>query len=314
MKQLTPVSSVAAAHAASATQTHGKTSEHTLRAACLHTAIVAIRSLHAEIVLFPKPGLVSPVDNGSHTDMDMALFMRSLFSLRHYFVRMAQAGARDMAFAQLKVLGMQAEQRMLGATQGVNTHRGAIFALGMLCAAAGYCHAHARPLSADSIRQTVMAQWGDALIMHSMPSAASLPSHGTRVASLYAVGGAREEGAKGFPAVFEIGLPQILKSLRRDATPAMAQIDALFALMAYMTDTNIYHRAGADGAQLVKLSAQAFIAQGGTAAPAWQATACACHRLFVSKRLSPGGAADMLAASWFVFQISASCARVTEQD
>ena len=314
MKQLLPVSTVVAAHAAPPAHAHGRTSEHTLRAACLHTAIVAIRSLHAEIMLFPKPGLVSPVDNGSHADMDVALFMRSLFSLRHYFVRMAQAGARDTAFAQLKVLGMQAEQRMLVATQGVNTHRGAIFALGMLCAAVGYCHAHARPLSADSIRRTLMEQWGDALIMHSMPSAVSLPSNGTRVSRLYAVGGAREEGAKGFPAVFEIGLPQILKSLRRDATPAMAQIDALFVLMAYMTDTNIYHRAGADGAQLVKLSAQAFIAQGGTAAPAWQATAGACHRLFVSKHLSPGGAADMLAASWFVFQISASGARVTEQD
>lgn len=310
MKQQIPVSCLSAAHASSLAHGYTRTARqaHALRAACLQIAIVAIRSLHVEIVLFPKPGLVSLVDNGSHADMHAALFMRSLFSLRHYFISMAHAGARDMVFGELRVLGMHAEQRMLAATQGVNTHRGAIFALGMLCAAVGYCHAHARSLSAENIRQTLMEQWGNALKMHSIPSSPS-PSNGLRVAHLYAVGGAREEAAKGFPAVFEIGLPQILKSLGRNATPSMAQIDALFALMAYMTDTNIYHRGGAGGAMLVKLTAQAFIAQGGTAAPEWQDTACACHRLFVSRHLSPGGAADMLAASWFVFQISASHTR-----
>ena len=74
--------------------------------------------------------------------------------------------------------------------------------------------------------------------------------------------------------------------------------------MAQMNDTNIYHRGGADGAALVRLAAQDFIQQGGSSHPEWRATALACHRLFVSRNLSPGGAADMLSASWLVYQLA----------
>lgn len=274
-----------------------------LRNACLATAGIAIGSLHAELVLYPKPGLVSLIDNGSHTDMDADLFMRSLFSLRHYFVQAAHAGAADVPFAVLKELGIQAEQRMLTATGGINTHRGAIFSLGLLCAAAGYCHRHGLPLSESTLRTVLMSQWGAALERHSMP-AASGTSHGMRVAHLYGISGAREEAAKGFPAVFDIGLPQLRNTLAAGRSSYHAQVDALFALMAHMADTNIYHRGGPDGAVLARQAAQGYIALGGTAHPYWYDTALDCHRQFVSRGLSPGGAADMLAASWFVYQTS----------
>ncbi|WP_076593663.1 triphosphoribosyl-dephospho-CoA synthase MdcB [Herminiimonas arsenitoxidans] len=272
-----------------------------LRTFCLRTAIFAIRSLHAELVLYPKPGLVSPIDNGSHTDMDVDTFMRSLFSLRHYFIQITHAGAQAVPFNVLKEFGVQAERRMLVATGGINTHRGAIFPLGLLCAAAGYCHAHALPLSA--IRQVLMQQWGEDLAAHAMPSVAGL-SNGIRVAHLYAVGGARAEGAQGFPAVFEIGVPQLQQSLANGSTACDAQTDALFSLMAQMTDTNIYHRGGSDGAMLVQQSAQRFIQLGGTTHPDWRNTALEYHHLFVRENLSPGGAADMLSASWFVYQLT----------
>ncbi len=274
-----------------------------LRTSCLATANCAIRSLHAELILYPKPGLVSPIDNGSHSDMDAGSFMRSLFSLRHYFIQMAHAGARDAPFGALKELGIQAERRMLAATCGINTHRGAIFSLGLLCAAAGYCHGHALPLSESMLRAVLRAQWGGALEAHSVPPASGT-SHGTHVAHLYAVSGAREEGAKGFPAVFEIGLPQLHKTFAAGRSQYHAQVDVLFALMAHMADTNIYHRGGPDGAMLVRQAAQRFMALGGTADPHWQDTAFECHRQFVSKLLSPGGAADMLAATWFVYQLT----------
>jgi triphosphoribosyl-dephospho-CoA synthase len=274
-----------------------------LRASCLHTALCAIRSLHAELVLYPKPGLVSLVDNGSHADMDAAMFMRSLFSLRHYFIQMAQAGAQDASFDVLKKYGMQAERRMLIATNGINTHRGAIFSLGMLSAAAGYCHARSLPLAANNLRRVLMQQWGAALQAHANPAVAKL-SNGLRATHLYAVNGARAEGAQGFPAVFEIGLPQLLKSLARGAQTSHAQVDTLFSLMAQMTDTNIYHRGGADAAAMVSHTAGKFMQLGGTSQTDWQSRALECHHLFVSHNLSPGGAADMLSASWFVYQLT----------
>src|SRR5450830_1577900 len=121
--------------------------QRSLRDFCRKMAREAVRSLYQELVLYPKPGLVSLVDNGSHQDMDAATFMRSLFSLRRYFLAIAEAGARGAPFSLLKQLGVQAERRMLSATGGVNTHRGAIFSLGMLCAAVAWSRAQGMTLS-----------------------------------------------------------------------------------------------------------------------------------------------------------------------
>jgi phosphoribosyl-dephospho-CoA transferase len=97
----------------------------------------ATLALHDELALSPKPGLVTPTDTGSHTDMDAHTFMRSLFALRTYFVRIAGLGATGAPFHALERCGIEAEARMLAATGGINTHRGSIFMLGLLCAAAG---------------------------------------------------------------------------------------------------------------------------------------------------------------------------------
>lgn len=276
------------------------TASKELRVFCAEAALRAVRSLYAELALYPKPGLVSPIDSGSHSDMDAHTFMRSLFALRHYFVRMASAGASNAPFATLKDLGMLAERKMLTATGGINTHRGSIFSLGLLCAASGYCFTYALPLTEKTIRTALLSQWGDALAAHASMKAQS--TNGLRVAQLYSIGGAREEACKGFPSIFEIALPQLHASIARGSTQTQAQIDALFILMANINDTNVYHRGGDAGARFVKEAAQHFLSAGGTANPNWHELALEYHRLFVAKRLSPGGAADLLAASWFVYQ------------
>jgi triphosphoribosyl-dephospho-CoA synthase len=307
-------------------------------------ARLAVGSLHAELCLYPKPGLVSLVDSGSHHDMDASTFMRSLFSLRRYFKAICLAGLHDAPFSQLKQLGIAAEAAMLKATHGVNTHRGAIFSLGLLCATAGRARAQGTPMTPAALRATMLIRWGEDLAMHAgaatgtgtgttaaaaaaptttaahptmpampampaMPTAPTTPtpatSNGLRVAARYAASGAREEGALGLPSVFEIGVPALQASRARGATMTMARIDALFALMAHISDSNVYHRAGPDGARTVKLHAQRFLEAGGTANRHWHEQALESHRLFVQRRLSPGGAADLLAASCLVQSISA---------
>ncbi|KAF1048824.1 MAG: 2-(5''-triphosphoribosyl)-3'-dephosphocoenzyme-A synthase [Herbaspirillum frisingense] len=270
---------------------------------CRTLARLALRSLHQELTLYPKPGLVSLVDNGSHADMTAATFMRSLFSLRHYFFRIAEAGMQGAPFRQLQRLAITAEERMLRATGGINTHRGAIFALGMLCAAMAYCRGRGMPLTAPAIRATLLIQWGDALARHTRSEPVSQAwSHGQRVAAAHAVGGAREEGALGFPSVFEVALPRLHATLAQGRGWHDAKIDALFALMGHISDTNVYHRGGAGGAALVRERSAGFLAAGGTGHPDWRAAALACHRDFVARRLSPGGAADLLAAACLVHQ------------
>jgi len=249
-------------------------------------ARLAVGCLYTELALYPKPGLVSLVDNGSHTDMDAATFMRSLFALRHYFKAVFRAGAQDAPFARLRSLGIAAENRMLAATAGVNTHRGAIFSLGLLCAAVGRASAEGVPLTPASLRALLLIHWGEDLAAH---------QHGA--------GGARQEGALGLPSVFEIGLPALQATLRAGRSMRHARIDALFALMAHIDDSNVVHRGGAAGAQTVRHGARAFVDAGGSAQPGWMEQAVTLHRVFVAARLSPGGAADLLAASCFVHAV-----------
>jgi len=258
-------------------------------------ARLAVRSLYAELVLYPKPGLVSLVDNGSHADMTAATFLRSTFALRRFFSDITHAGMHDAPFHALKRLGIDAEARMLRATAGINTHRGAIFCLGMLCAAIGRCHASGATLTAGRVHATLLDGWGRELGAHSVDPGTH--SNGARARSAYAASGAREEGARGFPSVFHIGLPALRRALDAGRGMREARIDALFALMAHISDTNVYHRGGPEGASTVRRQARAFVARGGTASPDWEARALACHRSFVAGRLSPGGAADLLGAA-----------------
>src|SRR5260370_34184434 len=98
---------------------------------------IAVRSLLQEVETWPKPGLVSYVDPGSHADMNAGTFRRSADAMQPYLRALAEAGAQGCAMGRLRIIGLEAEAAMLAATGGVNTHRGAIFGLGLLCAAAG---------------------------------------------------------------------------------------------------------------------------------------------------------------------------------
>lgn len=273
-----------------------------LRRFCSETARIAVGCLHTELVLHPKPGLVSLRDNGSHADMNAVTFMRSMFALRHYFARICRAGIDDAPFAVLRQLGIEAEKRMLRATGGINTHRGAIFSLGLLCAAIGRGRAQGMALDGDKLRAILLIRWGDELAAHMRPACAL--SHGAVVAVLHAASGAREEGALGLPSVFEVGLPAMRRTLAAGRSMHHARIDALFALMAHVSDTNVFYRGGALGAQTVKRHAAGFIAAGGSAHPDWRSHALECHRVFVEQKLSPGGAADLLAATCLVHAMS----------
>jgi triphosphoribosyl-dephospho-CoA synthase len=102
-----------------------------------HIANTAGAALLAELDTWPKPGLVSHVDQGSHTDMDAGTFQASTAAIVPFFAQLTEAGAGGADLPALRDIGLAAERAMLSATGGVNTHRGAIFGLGLLCAAAG---------------------------------------------------------------------------------------------------------------------------------------------------------------------------------
>lgn len=260
---------------------------------------LSVRSLYAELVLYPKPGLVSLRDNGAHTDMDAPTFMRSLFSLRHYFADIALAGMRAAPMTELRRLGILAEARMLRATSGVNTHRGAIFALGMLSAAAGRAWAQDRATSNEALRGALARHWRRDLM--AVPAhAAGAPSHGRQMATRHGVAGARGEAIHGFPSVFGIALPALREALARGADAEGARVHAFFSLLAGVADTNVLYRGGAQALWQLQCDATDFIASGSVFADGWLAHAEALHRRCSRDGISPGGCADLLAAACFV--------------
>jgi triphosphoribosyl-dephospho-CoA synthase len=260
----------------------------------------AVRALHMELMLYPKPGLVSPVDNGAHDDMDLQTFLCSIFSLRSYFTSIAAAGAEGAPFAVLQQLGIEAERRMLAATGGVNTHRGAIFCLGLLAAAAGWRQSRGLGFEAGALAGTVASVWSEGIREAGRKAA---DSHGRRAIQHYGVRGAREEALAGFPTLIGVALPMLRSALRRLGCPERARVQTLFAIMAELQDTNLLHRGGADALSFVQQAARRFLEEGGVYSRGWRSRALALHGDCVALRLSPGGAADTLAAACFLHEL-----------
>ena len=195
---------------------------------------------------------------------------------------------------RLRAIGIEAEAAMMAATGGVNTHRGAIFGMGLLCAAAGFRASYGIRGRLGAI---VGHRWGREILRGPAP----LHSHGAAAARRHGAGGARAEAAAGFPAVYATALPAL--ALGRRLVPHDEEawrVQALMTLIAEICDTNVLHRGSAAGLAFVQARAGRFLEAGGVAAPCWREHAVSIHRAFVARRLSPGGCADLLAMALFV--------------
>ena len=253
---------------------------------------IATDGLKREGATYPEPGLVSPVDSGAHDDMDAAMMDRSADALEPFFARLAEAGAAGAGMDRLRVIGIEAESAMMAATGGVNTHRGAIFGMGLLCAAAGFRAVYRMRGTLGAI---VAQRWG-AEIVH---GPVALHSHGSMVARRHASGGARMEAAAGFPTLYEIALPALAKGRRLTADGEAGRVHVLMALIAAVEDTNLLYRGGLAGLAFARAQATDFLAAGSIGADDWRARAVAIHGAFTARRLSPGGCADLLAMALF---------------
>ncbi len=253
----------------------------------------ALRAMLYEVSVSPKPGLVDRFDQGAHGDMDYYSFIDSALALSSYFVSCARLGADwQMApegmLAALRPLGIQAEQDMLRATGGVNTHKGLVFSLGILCAAAGRLQGQAPPQALCALAARIATPALD-------DRQSDQPSHGEKVRARHGDRGVRGEAAAGFPAALGIALPQLQKALGEGRSPDEAGLLALLQLMASLRDTNVLHRGGAEGLRFMQAGARELLAQG---LPKDKLSTY-CEQM-VARRLSPGGCADLLCVAFFL--------------
>ena len=262
---------------------------------------LAVKALLYEVCATPKPGLVDRENSGSHKDMDIFTFMASSSALWPYFRDCAQAGMEtcdaspEETFRRLRSLGRMAEQTMYRATGGVNTHKGAIFTLGLLCGSAGRAY-KTENLSVPALLEACRAMT-KGLVKKDLESAAPNATHGRKAFAQYGVTGIRGEAEVGFPAVVEVGLPVLREGLSRGKSLNDAGCAALLAIMAHTADTNLIARSDRDTQKAVCAQIRGLMAEN-----PFPEAACLreLDRQFVEKNLSPGGSADLLAATFFL--------------
>jgi len=272
----------------------------TFTAADLSLAKSAVCALLQELEAYPKPGLVSRIDSGAHTDMDYELMRRSAEALLQPFARITATGRIAGSFDSTIVpLGLAAERDMLSTTAGINTHRGAIFSLGMVLAALALAESGSVPMTPDRVRAALLDTWGEALHAHAFSSDPGT-SHGALARRMAGSGGARAEAARGFPGIFETGVPAYLEAVASGLDPNASRVHTLFVLMEAVEDTNVIFRGGPEAAGFVRESARRFLVEGGCHRDGWFGRAEELHRKLIKRNLSPGGSADLLSGTLLV--------------
>ena len=209
----------------------------------------------------------------------------------------------DIALRQtIGRLGREGEQQMMAATSGVNTHRGAIWALGLLVSAVAM---HGGTGGAQQIAATAaeLAKLPD-------DAAPKVFSKGLRATHRYRVPGAREEAQQAFPHVMQRALPQLRLSRLHGSSETHARLDALMAIMTSLTDTCVLSRAGLEGLDAMQDGARAVLNAGGSAQPAGQAALAELDSQMLALNASPGGAADLLAATLFLDRVEITSNRL----
>ncbi|WP_165005668.1 MULTISPECIES: triphosphoribosyl-dephospho-CoA synthase MdcB [unclassified Enterococcus] len=252
-------------------------------------------ALIAEVTLSPKPGLVDALDTGAHSDMDVALFLKSARTLTPFFEKMAQAAWLHPIDQNLREaiaeIGREAEHAMLTATNGVNTHKGAIWAMGLLISVTAQKISDEQSFSVTEVLEDVskLAAFPDTKYR------AKKATHGHKVKKKYGVNGAYEEAVLGYPHI-KLAL-EATKKLKTDS-PVQKQLHILLVLMSSLDDTCVLHRS--DQETLIEMQTLAHAAS----------RSMLPNRDFTklldfcqSKQISPGGSADLLSASLFLLEV-----------
>ena len=265
-------------------------------------ARLACQALLYEVAITPKPGLVDRENSASHRDMDFFTFQASAAALQPYFAQCVrigrQGGAPEETLRALRLPGKLAEAEMRRATVGVNTHKGAIFSMGILCGALGRldreswgnpdrildeCAAMAKGIVSEDYRDLT-------------PETAK--TAGQKLYLRYGITGVRGQAEAGFPAVREAGLPTLEAALAAGKNINEASCAALLALLVHTADTNMIHRGGFDGMQQATLEVREILDRENFPS---RETLESLDKRFIEKNLSPGGSADLLALTLLLF-------------
>lgn len=283
---------------------------------------LSMQALLYEVSVTPKPGLVDRNNTGAHQDMDIFTFEASAVSLNHYFEKFALCGIENCGepfsriFARLRSLGIQAEDAMFAATGNINTHKGLIFALAVLNCSLGYLYANGLAYFPELLKETNRKLVQDVLEDFKDVTPENAKTNGERLYAKYGIKGARGEALSGYSTVFDLALPKLKKYLDLGYSVNDAGAMTLLHIIAYSEDTNIVNRSSyADMKEIQRTlstdlrhmeRAQTDRAQGSPAPLSADPQSCLEYlrqldREFIRRNISPGGSADLLALTYFIY-------------
>lgn len=251
---------------------------------------LSVHSIKTELDTTPKPGLVDKADNGAHSDMDYNLMLKSIYSLHPYFTELSCLAYNEdvIDINKIKTIGIEAEKQMLFTTNGVNTYKGALFSMGLVLYAASYLYKQNREISEKELQKTIKLL----STKFSQPN----DTHGKKVIEKHNIKGALCSAVDGYPLLFDEWLPFFIK--HRDEEHSLIKL--LLFIMTKLDDTNIYYRKGEEVVRRVKQQAREVLDDFSID------KVQKLNTEFIKKNISPGGAADMLSLTLFVYAITPS--------
>lgn len=250
-------------------------------------------ALIEEVLLAPKPGLVDSYNTGSHNDLTVDLMVRSATCLEPYFTSMAKACFQREVSIEMREtigrIGRMAEKVMMEETGGINTHRGAIWALGLLVSASATLPSHATNEQRCVIAGTI-ASLADQY-------APLMNSNGRNAALQYKVTGAKEQAQSGFPMLRHHALPILEQGKKNNDKRTVYLLNTLLSIMSHLTDTCVLTRTNMATLQYMQQASISILNNGGVDTQIGYQALLALDKYMIEKNASPGGAADLLAAS-----------------
>ena len=254
---------------------------------------LASMALQAELDTTPKPGLVDRNDNGAHRDMDHALMRRSIQALHPYFVRLAQIGFDNPQprHYEIQQVGIEAEQAMFKATGGVNTHKGALFSIGLAAVALGgmACSNNAQLHSLSNSIASLASLFPD-----------TSGTHGSKAKANNKLKGALDNAREGYPQLFKAWLPFYLDRLAKGDRYALHK--TLLRIMCDLDDTNIVYRTSMETMREVQAEARRML-EHILETTHFEAALQAMNTDYIRRNISPGGSADMLSLVVFLSNV-----------
>lgn len=266
---------------------------------------LACKALMYEVMTTPKPGLVDRDNNGSHRDMDIYTFIDSTSALTPHFRDYVLAGIEFCSdspkrlFKRVRYIGMEAEDDMFRATDNVNTHKGLIFSLGVICVAMGYLFGNSRNVDVENILDITRDMTENVLDDFKGIDINTARTCGEKLYALYGITGIRGEASEGFPSVRDCGLPVMRKLVREGMSLNDAGALTLLNLIASVRDTNIISRADIQIQERVQTDIRKLI--GDDIGSVSFKDIEDLNRRFIELNISPGGCADLLAVTFMLY-------------